>query len=184
MSSTRCSPFLAISSPAIAALLIVTQFFLAGCSSSIPVHAETSKNKDSAPTRAEQKNPPVLQLSVDGSLAYTVQRGDSTLSLARKYLSQSSLMTAAELETAIRNANELTGKTGMLKPGQPLTIPAIEKQPIIEKSRQTPRDADLRGVYFTGTMAGSVKGMQIVRRWHELGGNAVVFDIKDSDGSL
>jgi len=93
-------------------------------------------------------------------------------------------MTVAELDAAIRNANALTGKSGMLKPGQPLTIPSIEKQPIIEKSRQTPRDADLRAIYLTGTMAGSMKGMQIIRRWHELGGNAVVFDIKDSDGSL
>ena len=93
-------------------------------------------------------------------------------------------MTVAELDAAIRNANSLTGKNGTLKPGQPLTIPTIEKQPIVEKSRQVPRDTDLRAVYLTGTMAGSVKGMQIIHRWHELGGNAVVFDIKDSVGSL
>jgi len=172
----------AILSPTIAALLLCTQFFLSGCSSSIPAHAETSK--DSALKRVDEKNLPVPQLSEDGSLAYTVQRGDSTLSLARKYLSQSSLMTVAELDAAIRNTNSLTGKRGTLKPGQSLAIPSIEKQPIIEKSRQVPRDTDLRAVYLTGTMAGSVKGMQIVSRWRELGGNAVVFDIKDSDGAL
>ena len=31
-------------------------------------------------------------------------------------------------------------------------------------------------------MAGSDHGMRIIRHWREVGGNAVVFDIKDSDG--
>src|SRR5438874_187876 len=33
-------------------------------------------------------------------------------------------------------------------------------------------------------MAGSDRGIKIVRRWHDVGGNAVVFDIKDSDGTV
>jgi hypothetical protein len=33
-------------------------------------------------------------------------------------------------------------------------------------------------------MAASDKGIKIVRRWHDAGGNAVVFDIKDSDGTV
>jgi hypothetical protein len=33
-------------------------------------------------------------------------------------------------------------------------------------------------------MAGSDHGMRIVRHWREVGGNAVVFDIKDSDGII
>jgi hypothetical protein len=33
-------------------------------------------------------------------------------------------------------------------------------------------------------MAGSDHGIQIVKRWREAGGNAVVFDIKDSDGTV
>src|SRR5438045_8847867 len=33
-------------------------------------------------------------------------------------------------------------------------------------------------------MAGSDHGLRILRRWRELGGNAVVFDVKDSDGVL
>jgi hypothetical protein len=31
-------------------------------------------------------------------------------------------------------------------------------------------------------MAGSDHGLRIIRRWREVGGNAVVFDVKDSDG--
>jgi hypothetical protein len=37
---------------------------------------------------------------------------------------------------------------------------------------------------LTGLMAGSDHGMRIIRHWREVGGNAVVFDIKDSDGSV
>ncbi len=33
-------------------------------------------------------------------------------------------------------------------------------------------------------MAGSDHGLRIIRHWREVGGNAVVFDIKDSDGSV
>jgi len=33
-------------------------------------------------------------------------------------------------------------------------------------------------------MAGSDNGLRIIRHWREVGGNAVVFDIKDSDGSV
>ncbi|MCU1311296.1 MAG: hypothetical protein JWO20_2421 [Candidatus Angelobacter sp.] len=92
-------------------------------------------------------------------------------------------MTVAELEAAIRDANGLK-KGSALKPGSQLTIPTLEKQPVEEKPRSTAKDADVRAIYLTGTMAGSVQGMRLVHRWRELGGNAVVFDIKDSDGSL
>ena len=47
-----------------------------------------------------------------------------------------------------------------------------------------PRDFEVRAVYLTGVMAGSDHGLRIIRRWRELGGNAVVFDVKDSDGSI
>ena len=33
-------------------------------------------------------------------------------------------------------------------------------------------------------MAGSDHGLRIIKHWREVGGNAVVFDIKDSDGSV
>jgi hypothetical protein len=42
----------------------------------------------------------------------------------------------------------------------------------------------VRAVYLTGVMAASDHGLRIIRRWREVGGNAVVFDIKDSDGSV
>src|SRR5579883_956268 len=115
--------------------------------------------------------------------SYTTQRGETVASIAHHFLPQSSLMTASELEDAIRKANSLSAKA-ILKPGQALTIPTIEKQPIVEKPVFTARDAEIRAVYLTGDTAGSEKGLQIIKHWKQVGGNAVVFDIKDSDGSL
>jgi hypothetical protein len=44
------------------------------------------------------------------------------------------------------------------------------------------RDFEVRAIYLTGVMAGSGHGERIIRHWREVGGNSVVFDIKDSDG--
>jgi hypothetical protein len=48
----------------------------------------------------------------------------------------------------------------------------------------TPPNVEIRAVYFTGYMAGSEHGKQIATAWRASGGNAVVFDIKDSDGNV
>jgi hypothetical protein len=50
--------------------------------------------------------------------------------------------------------------------------------------RPFPKDGEVRAVYLTGTMAGSWRGIELIRRWKKAGGNAVVFDIKDSDGTI
>ena len=47
-----------------------------------------------------------------------------------------------------------------------------------------PKDFEVRAIYLTGYMAGSDHGLRTIRHWREVGGNAVVFDIKDSDGSV
>ncbi len=56
--------------------------------------------------------------------------------------------------------------------------------PIVEKSVPVQRDFEVRAIYLTGLMAASDHGIRIIRRWREVGGNAVVFDIKDSDSSV
>src|SRR4029077_781266 len=55
---------------------------------------------------------------------------------------------------------------------------------IVEKSVPVASDFEVRAVYLTGVMADSDRGLRIIRRWRELGGNAVVFDVKDSDGVI
>ncbi len=127
---------------------------------------------------------PTLNKSVPpGSLVYTAKRGDSIASVAHHFVPQTAYLTSAELAEAVRKANgDLTGT--FLKAGQQVVIPGVLDAPIVEKSVPVAKDFEVRAVYLTGLMAGSDHGLRIIRRWREAGGNAVVFDIKDSDGSV
>jgi hypothetical protein len=108
-------------------------------------------------------------------------RGESVPALARAYLPQTSFMTVSELETAIRQSNNgLRGN--FLHPGEQIIIPGMLPGPIVERPVAVNRDFEVRAVYLTGAMAGSEKGLRIINRWRQMGGNSVVFDIKDSDG--
>jgi hypothetical protein len=112
---------------------------------------------------------------------YIAQRGDSVLSVARKYLKRTKYLTSSELAEAIRAANQ-NRQGSSLKSGEQIIIPGILESPIVEKSVPVARDFEVRAIYLTGVMAGSDHGLRIIRHWREVGGNAVVFDIKDSDG--
>jgi hypothetical protein len=116
-----------------------------------------------------------------GTISYEAKALTTAVFLARQNLTRSSYMTVAEFVDAIAKANG--GKTSF-KRGETALIPGIEPQPIVEKSRPFPKDTEVRAIYLTGSTAGSVKGIQLIRRWHDAGGNAVVFDIKDSDGTI
>jgi hypothetical protein len=116
-----------------------------------------------------------------GTISYVPSSATLPVMVARKYLSQSSYMAVAEFEAAIRKAND--GKASFKK-GEQVLVPGIEPQPVVEKSRPYPKEEEIRAVYLTGATAGSVLGIQLMRHWKEAGGNAVVFDIKDSDGSV
>src|SRR5205085_7553272 len=89
-------------------------------------------------------------------------------------------MTLPELEAAAREANHFAA--GAVKPGQQRIIPQYDAAPWIEHSVLMARDEEVRAIYLTGLMAGSEHGIRLIQRWHDLGGNSVVFDIKDSDG--
>ena len=125
----------------------------------------------------------ITQVAPPGSSLYWAKRGDTVLSIAHHYLAQTSYLTSAELGEALRKANSNLQGT-YLKPGQTVIVPGILDAPIVEKTVAVPRDFEVRAVYLTGLMAGSDHGLRIIRRWREVGGNAVVFDIKDSDGSV
>jgi hypothetical protein len=135
-------------------------------------------------TDATKKPQPPASVSVivpPGSDLYIAQRGDSIPTVARKYLKRTKYLTSTELAEAIRAANN--NRQGVfLKSGEPLIIPGILESAIVEKSVPVARDFEVRAIYLTGVMAGSDHGMRIIRHWKDVGGNAVVFDIKDSDG--
>ena len=136
----------------------------------IQVKADTTKKPVAPPLIA----PP-------GSDVYQAQRGDSIPSVARKNLRRSKYLTSSELAEAIRAANP--NHPGVfLKSGEQIIIPGILESPIVEKSVPVARDFEVRAIYLTGVMAGSDHGERIIRHWREVGGNAVVFDVKDSDG--
>ena len=111
------------------------------------------------------------------------KRGESVISVARQFLPKTSYLTSSQVAEAIRAANDDVRGT-FLKQGQNLIIPGILPAPIAEKSIPVAKDFEVRAIYLTGLMAASDHGIQIVKRWHQAGGNAVVFDIKDSDGTV
>jgi hypothetical protein len=116
---------------------------------------------------------PALQpTAAPGTEIYTAKRGESIPTLAHRYLNKTSYLTSSELAEAIRQANEN------------VIIPGILPAPIVEKTVPVAKDFEVRAIYLTGIMAASDHGLRIIRHWREVGGNAIVFDIKDSDGSV
>ena len=126
---------------------------------------------------------PAPKIPAPGIALYESRRGDTVIAVARHYLPQTSYLTSSELAEAIRGANGNLKGT-FLKSGEELTIPGILDAPISEKAIPVSKDFEVRAIYLTGLMAGSDHGLKIVKRWREAGGNAVVFDIKDSDGTV
>jgi hypothetical protein len=158
----------------VALLFIVSAAYLGSRHSTSALAAQVPQAAVSQSTSVTANNP--------GTLTYTVARGDTIPGVARHYVAKTSYLTSAELADAIRQANGRSGN--FVKPGDTLNIPGMLSAPISEKSIEVPRDFEVRAIYLTGVMASSEKGMHIIRRWRELGGNAVVFDVKDSDGIL
>jgi hypothetical protein len=162
-------------------ILIFSSTFIASCAVQTPA-AITDANKAKVEAKPATGALAPNTAEVKGEVKYVAKSGETSTLLARRYLSQSSVMTVAELDKAIRERNGL--KSSVLKKDQEVVVPTIEAQPIVEKLRAVPKETDLRAIYMTGNTAGSVYGLELVRRRQKAGGNAVVFDIKDSDGSL
>ncbi|MGD0987412.1 MAG: putative glycoside hydrolase [Candidatus Sulfotelmatobacter sp.] len=121
--------------------------------------------------------------SAPGSAVYLAKRGDTIPGVAHAQLHNTAYLTSTELGDAIRATNG--NRTGnMLRAGEQITIPGILPAPIVEHTVPVPKDFEVRAIYLTGIMAASDHGLRIIRHWREVGGNAVVFDIKDSDGSV
>jgi hypothetical protein len=135
------------------------------------------------PAAVKAADLPAPTFAPPGTELYAAKRGDSVGSLARQYLKRTSYLTSSELAEAIRKANgNRTGNN--LKAGEQIIVPGIMAAPIVEKTIPVAKDFEVRAIYLTGVMAGSDHGIRIIKHWREVGGNAVVFDIKDSDGSV
>ena len=125
-----------------------------------------------------------MQLPGATTEIHTAKRGESIPGVAHQYLHRTAYLTSSGLSEAIRAANGKSNSSNILKAGEQITIPGILPAPIIEKTVPVAKDFEVRAIYLTGVMAASDHGLRIIRHWREVGGNAVVFDIKDSDGSV
>ena len=123
-------------------------------------------------------------LAPAGGELYTAKRGEAIPTIARHYLGKTSYLTSSELASAIRSVNHKSDASNILKANENIIIPGILPAPITEKTIPVSKEFEVRAVYLTGVMAASDHGLRIIRHWREVGGNAVVFDIKDSDGSV
>jgi hypothetical protein len=136
------------------------------------------------PASAQPADIPSSQTRAGSSTeVYTAKRGESIPAIARQYLHKTAYLTSSELSDAIRHVNG-DRSANILKSGEQITIPGILPAPIVEKTFAVAKDFEVRAIYLTGIMAASDHGLRIIRHWREVGGNAIVFDIKDSDGSI
>ena len=119
-----------------------------------------------------------------GTELYTAKRGEAIPTVARHYLGRTSYLTSSELAEAIRAVNHKSDTSNILKANEEIIIPGILSAPIIARTVPVSKDFEVRAIYLTGVMAASDHGIRIIKHWREVGGNAVVFDIKDSDGSV
>ena len=157
-------------------------------------HAQTPQARPAVASKPAQLQPASVStkpsssesrpLAPSGSELYTAKRGEAIPTIARHYLGRTSYLTSSELASAIRSVNHKSDSSNILKANETIVIPGILPAPTSEKIIPVPKDFEVRAVYLTGVMAGSDHGMRIIRHWREVGGNAVVFDIKDSDGSV
>jgi hypothetical protein len=142
------------------------------------------KLKTASVTTAKPSLPDPKPIAAPGTEIYTAKRGEAIPTIARRYLSKTSYLTSSELADAIRGVNHKSDSSNILKANENVIIPGILAAPINEKTIPIAKDFEVRAIYLTGFMAGSEHGIRVIKHWREVGGNAVVFDIKDSDGSV
>ena len=142
------------------------------------------KLKTASVTTAKPSIPDPKPVAAPGTEIYTAKRGEAIHTIARRYVSKTSYLTSSELADAIRAVNHKSDSSNILKANENVIIPGILAAPINEKTIPIAKDFEVRAIYLTGFMAGSEHGIRVIKHWREVGGNAVVFDIKDSDGSV
>lgn len=138
---------------------------------------QPTANATSANTTAPATLAPV---AAPGTIVFTAKKGETVPGVVHRYLWSTKYATASEFEAAFREANN-NFKGVFLKAGDNMVVPGIDEI-TSEKLHAVPADYEVRAIYLTGLMAASEKGVNIVRQWRKVGGNAVVFDVKDSDG--
>jgi hypothetical protein len=146
--------------------------------------SNTAKLQPASATSPKLSTPAPTLIAAPGTEIYTAKRGEAIPTIAHRYLSRTSYLTSSELADAIRAVNHKSDASNILKGNEQIVIPGIIPGPVTEKTIPIAKDFEVRAIYLTGYMAGSDHGIRVIKHWREVGGNAVVFDIKDSDGSV
>ena len=148
------------------------------------VARQSTGRLQTASISTKPSTPDPKPIAAPGTEIYTAKRGEAIPTVAHRYLSKTSYLTSSELADAIRQVNHKSESSNILKANENIVIPGILSAPIAETTVPVAKDFEVRAIYLTGFMAGSEHGLRVVRHWREVGGNAVVFDIKDSDGAV
>jgi peptidoglycan/xylan/chitin deacetylase (PgdA/CDA1 family) len=117
----------------------------------------------------------------NGKLTYKIKSGDSTEDIAWKFIKFTDFYTYPSLAKAIKAENKLDKG---LTVGDTITIPKARTAP--PKPTIVPREKtfEAKGIYVTGTIAGSGEVWDLVKDLKAHGGNTVVFDAKDMNGVI
>ena len=114
-----------------------------------------------------------------------VRRGQNLSQVVMRHFLRSDYATAHEMLQWTRYHNRLS--SDVLIAGQSLRIPLgpLEIEPQAAKRQDSTTGAGpVRGIYINVRQSGQGGAIDLARRLQEVGGNAVVFDIKDRDGML
>ncbi len=114
---------------------------------------------------------------LDGKILHTVQKGQSFEKLFWRYLKFTDAYTPQELRDQITRHNSL--KHSWLDPGQTIEIPGVRKAPPQPKPIGVPATFEAKGIYCTSTTASFERIFERARGLKAVGGNTVVFDVKD-----
>src|SRR5205809_4925307 len=126
----------------IAAFGIVSFVFSRRARASSQAHSGTAPAA-STPSTATGNSSAARELP-PGTIRYIPKANTLSISVARKYLTESEYMTVAEFNAAIREAN--SGKS-TFKKNEEVLVPGIELQPVVEKSRPFAKEGEIRAIY-------------------------------------
>ena len=115
------------------------------------------------------------------TLMIIVGPGDSLLRIAKRMLSLTPYYTAEEFIEEVRRSNGLDHD--MLHPGEKLHIP-IQQKKLLNETVPKPSTFTARGIYLNAKVAARADFRVLVDSLVNVGGNTVVFDLKDRRGNL
>jgi hypothetical protein len=111
---------------------------------------------------------------------YSVQSGDTLSKIAARYFPLAGSYTKGEFVSQIIKLNNL-GPKGISQ-GMILTIPVVRTDPLKPLSVKRAKGFEAKGVYANQWTAGTRQVLAISERIKKIGGNTLVFDVKEVQG--